>query len=186
MVYVFLATGCEEVEALSPVDVMRRAGIECETVSISGEQVVQSSHNVGIVADRILSEIDFTKADALVLPGGLPGATNLDACEPLREGIMHCYQAGKLLAAICAGPLVYGHLGILNGRRATCYPGFETELSGAIYTAVPVEVDGQFVTGFGPAAAWEFGYRITEALGYGNKAKALREGMMYNKLVGID
>lgn len=183
MVYVFLATGCEEVEALAPVDVMRRAGVECKTVSITGDRTVVSSHNIPIVADNVIAEIDFGKADMIVLPGGLPGATNLDACEPLREGIMNLYNGGRWLAAICAAPLVYGHLGILDGRKATCYPGFEKELKGATYTGKPVEVDGQFITGFGPAAAFELGYTILEALGYKDKADALREGMMYERLV---
>ena len=182
MVYVFLATGFEEVEALTPVDIMRRAGVECETVSITDETIVPSSHGIGIVADRVIGEIDFSKADMIVLPGGLPGATNLDACETLKQGIIQLFKDGRHLAAICAAPLVYGHLGILEGHSATCYPGFETELKGATYTASPVQVDEQFITGFGPAAAFEFGYTILEELGYGDKAKALREGMMYNKL----
>ena len=138
MIYFFLATGFEDIEMIAPLDIVRRAGIEAQTVSITGEKVVTSAHGVGFVADVLLEEIDFSQADMLVLPGGLPGATNLDACQPLRDGIMKHYRAGKKLAAICAAPMVYGHLGILDGIKATCYPGFETELAGAEYTAAEV------------------------------------------------
>lgn len=183
MVYVFLATGFEDIEMIAPVDIMRRAGISVQTVSITGESVVQSAHGIGIVADILLQEADFSQADILVLPGGLPGATNLDACEPLRQAIMDHYQAGKTLAAICAAPLVYGHLGILNGIKATCYPGFETELAGATYTASICEQDGQFITACGPGAAMEFGYTLAAKMGKTAEATQLREGMMYQRIL---
>jgi 4-methyl-5(b-hydroxyethyl)-thiazole monophosphate biosynthesis len=183
MIYFFLATGFEDIEMIAPLDIVRRAGIEAQTVSITGEKVVTSAHGVGFVADVLLEEIDFSQADMLVLPGGLPGATNLDACQPLCEVIMKHYRAGKKLAAICAAPMVYGHLGILDGIKATCYPGFETELAGAEYTAAVCQQDGQFITACGPGAAMEFGYIITQAMGKTTEAAALREGMMYNKLL---
>ena len=183
MVYVFLAEGFEDVEALAPIDIMRRAGIEVQTVSITDDIIVSSAHGVGFLADTILESVDFSEADALVLPGGLPGATNLDACAPLREAIMQHYRAGKTLAAICAAPLVYGHLGLLSGVKATCYPGFETELHGADYTAALVQQDGQFVTAKGPGAAMEFGYVLVERLLNKQTADQLREGMMYNFLM---
>ena len=168
---------------IAPLDIVRRAGIEAQTVSITGEKVVTSAHGVGFVADVLLEEMDFSQADMLVLPGGLPGATNLDACQPLRDGIMKHYRAGKKLAAICAAPMVYGHLGILDGIKATCYPGFETELAGSEYTAAVCQQDGQFITACGPGAAMEFGYIITQAMGKTTEAATLREGMMYNKLL---
>lgn len=183
MIYIFLAPGFEDIEMIAPLDIMRRAGLQVQTVSITGENIVYSAHQVGFVADVLLQDIDFAEAELLVLPGGLPGATNLDACEPLRQGIMAHYNAGRLLAAICAAPLVYGHLGILDGIRATCYPGFETELTGAHYTAQPVEQDGQFITAFGPGAAMAFGYALTERMGKAAEAAALREGMMYNRIL---
>lgn len=182
MIYFFLATGFEDIEMIAPLDIVRRAGIEARTVSITGEKVVTSAHGVGFLADALLEEIDFSKADMLVLPGGLPGAANLDACQPLCDGIMMHFRAGKKLAAICAAPMVYGHLGILDGLKATCYPGFETELAGAEYTAAVCQQDGQFITACGPGAAMEFGYTITEAMGKTVEAAGLREGMMYNKL----
>lgn len=165
MIYFFLATGFEDIEMIAPLDIVRRAGIQAQTVSITGEKIVTSAHGVGFVADTLLDEIDFSNADMLVLPGGLPGAANLDACQPLCDGIMKHYRAGKKLAAICAAPMVYGHLGILDGIKATCYPGFETELTGAQYTAAICQQDGQFITACGPGAAMEFGYTITQAMG---------------------
>jgi len=183
MIYAFLATGFEDIEALAPVDIMRRAGLNVETVSITENRVVTSAHGVGMVADRLLSEIDFGNADLLFLPGGLPGATNLDACTELREGLLAHFKAGKLIAAICAAPLVLGHLGILEGKRSTCYPGFETELHGAIYTKALVEQDGQIITGKGPGAAFELGYILVERLVNSEVAAQLREGMMYNFLL---
>ena len=186
MIYFFLATGFEDIEMIAPLDIVRRAGIQAQTVSITGEKIVTSAHGVGFVADTLLDEIDFSNADMLVLPGGLPGAANLDACQPLCDGIMKHYRAGKKLAAICAAPMVYGHLGILDGIKATCYPGFETELTGAQYTAAICQQDGQFITACGPGAAMEFGYTITQAMGEADQAATLRQGMMYNKLLHQD
>lgn len=179
MIYLFLAEGFEEIEALAPLDILRRAGVEVETVSITDNQVVCGSHGVYVLADRILPALDWDDAEMIVLPGGLPGSTNLDACEELREGIMRLYGEDKPLAAICAAPQVYGHLGILKGVRATCYPGVETELDGAVYTAARVEQDGQFITGNGPGAAMEFGYTIAESIKGKEVVLPLRKGMMY-------
>ena len=120
MIYVFLATGFEDIEAIAPVDIIRRAGLKVQTVSITGERIVTSAHGGGIVADLLLSEVDYSKAEMLVLPGGLPGSTNLDACKLLTDAIKRHYEAGGAIAAICAAPLVFGHLGLLKGRRATC------------------------------------------------------------------
>lgn len=184
MIYSFLATGFEDIEALAVIDIIRRAGLELETVSITGDKVVTSAHGVGFVADRLMEEVDCSRAEMLILPGGMPGATNLDACEPLRKAILAHHAAGKMLAAICAAPLVYGHLGLLKGVKATCYPGFETELTGATYTAQIVEKDGQFITGRGPAAAFELGYAIVDHILGDGAADGLREGMMYNQLLG--
>lgn len=183
MIYVFLATGFEDIEALAPVDIMRRAGMKVQMVSITGEQVVVSAHGVGITADIQLSDVDFHQAEMLVLPGGLPGATNLDACQPLTSAIKRHFEAGGAVAAICAAPLVFGHLGILNGRRATCYPGFETELKGADYTAAIVEHDGNIITGKGPGAAFEFGYTIVDFFLGEGASQPLRQGMIYQELL---
>lgn len=182
MIYVFLATGFEDIEALAPVDIMRRAALEVKTVSVTGRQTVESAHGVGIVADMLLSEVDFGKADMLVLPGGMPGASNLDACRLLTEAISRHHDAGKPLAAICAAPLVFGHLGLLRGRRATCYPGFETELKGADYTASIIEQDGNIITAKGPGAAFELGYAIVDFFLGEGASRPLRHGMIYEEL----
>lgn len=183
MIYVFLATGFEDIEALAPVDIMRRAGLQVQTVSVTGDRLVQSSHGVGIVADTLLPDVNFHEAEMLVLPGGLPGATNLDACRPLTQAIRRHREAGGAIAAICAAPLVFGHLGLLEGRRATCYPGVEPELKGADYTAAIVEQDEGIITGKGPAAAFEFGYAIVDHfLGQG-ASLPLRKGMIYAELI---
>ena len=178
MIYTFLATGFEDIEALAPVDIMRRAGLQVETVSITGERIVVSAHGVGVVADCLLSEIDFQDAELLFLPGGLPGATNLDACEPLREGLRRHYDAGRLIAAICAAPLVLGHLGLLDGVKATCYPGFEGQLEGAVVTGAMAEQDGNVITGKGPAAAAEFALKIAALLVGQEKADEVAAGML--------
>lgn len=182
MIYQFLATGFEDIEALAPLDIIRRAGLDITTVSITGEKIVYSAHGVGVVADAILADVDLSGADMLVLPGGLPGSTNLDECEPLRQAILKHHAEGKPLAAICAAPMVYGHLGILEGVKATCYPGVQGQLKGAEYTGEIVTKDGQFITGRGPGAAMAFGYAIAEHF-LGEEAVApLREGMIYNQL----
>ena len=182
MIYVFLATGFEDIEAIAPVDIMRRAGLEVQTVSITSERTVTSAHGVGIVADILFQDVDFQKAEMLVLPGGMPGATNLDACKPLTEAIVRHHKAGGPIAAICAAPLVFGHLGVLEGKQATCYPGFETELRGADYTAAIVQQDGNIITGKGPGAASELGYTIVDFFLGEGASLPLRQGMIYSEL----
>lgn len=184
MIYLFLAQGFEEIEALAVVDILRRAEVQVETVSITDNQVVFGAHGIPVIAERILPAIDFDDAEMFILPGGLPGSLHLDACEELRQGIRQLYEAGKTLAAICAAPMVFGHMGLLKGLKATCYPGCEGHLEGATYTGALVEQDGQFITGKGPAAAFEFAYAIVEHLGGADKVKALREGMIYNEVKG--
>ena len=182
MIYAFMADGFEEVEALGVIDVCRRAGLEINMVSIMPTEVVVGAHGVKIVADSMLADNDYSGADMLFLPGGMPGAQHLNDCEPLSQIIMQHYRAGKPLAAICAAPMVYGNLGILQGKDATCYPGFEKFLTGANYTAALTEQDGQFFTGKGPAAALQLGYDIVAHFCGENIAEALKAGMMYNDL----
>lgn len=179
MIYAFLADGLEEVEALGVIDVCRRAGIEVVTVSIMPTNTVNGAHGIKIIADTMFADNDYTNADMLFLPGGMPGAKNLNDCAPLTAAIMQHYNAGKPLAAICAAPMVYGNLGILNGKKATCYPGFEQYLTGCEYTGALTEHDGQFFTGKGPAAALQLGYDIVEHFCGKDVAEGLKEGMMY-------
>ncbi len=181
-IYVFLATGFEDVEALGVIDVCRRAALPVKTVSVTGESTVASCHHVGVVADALFEDIDFSDASMLFLPGGLPGATNLEAHEGLRRVILAHFEAGRPLAAICAAPMVYGKLGLLNGKRATCYPGFEPDLLGATATGELVVCDGQFFLGKGPAAALLLGYTIVEHFCGKAKADELRKGMLYDQI----
>ena len=182
MIYVFLATGFEDIEALGFVDVCRRASLPLCTVSVTGESIVMSAHNVGILADEIFENIDFSDAELLYLPGGMPGAANLNGHPELRSLIMKQYESGKPLAAICAAPMVYGNLGLLEGKHATCYPGFEETLTGADTTGDLVVVDGQFFLGKGPAAVLELSYTIVEHLCGKQVADQIRNGMLYNEL----
>ena len=183
MITVFLANGFEEVEAITPVDIMRRAGLDVRTVSIYDSPMVTGAHKVPIQADMVFCQVDFSQVDLIVLPGGLPGSTNLDACEPLCQAIKKHTEGGKPVAAICAAPLVLGHLGLLVGRKATCYPGVEPELTGATCTGAMVEVDGNIITGKGPAAAVEFGYTLVEQFKSPEATLPLRDGMLYSQLL---
>jgi len=177
-IFVFLAEGFEEIEALTPVDVLRRAGLSVQTVSVMDEQVVAGAHGVPVLADKMFAEINPEDAEMILLPGGLPGATNLDAHEGLSQLILDFAEADKPLAAICAAPLVLGNRGLLQGKKATCYPGFETYLQGAEYTAALVEKDGNIITGKGPGAAMEFAFAIVEKYCGMDKVNELKQCMM--------
>lgn len=184
-VYVFLANDFEDVEALIPVDVLRRGGVEVITVSITGDsQVVESAHNVQIMADAMIEDCDFSDADLLFLPGGMPGASNLYEHEGVRQAVLAQAKAGKKVAAICAAPaVVLAQLGILDGKRATCYPGFEKLLTKAEYTADLVTVDGNITTAEGPAAAFPFAYELLSQLVSKEVSDQIAEGMRFKHLM---
>ncbi len=162
-VVIFLANGFEETEALAPLDVMRRAGIEVELVSIEAELTVTSSHTVKVVADSLLSD-GVGDYDLVMLPGGMPGTKNLLADQRVCDEVLRAAQNGKHVAAICAAPMILGRLGLLKGKKATCFPGFEGELEGAKHINVPVVTDGNIITGRGAGAAIDFGLAIISAL----------------------
>lgn len=175
---IFLAEGFEEMEAMFPLDVMRRGGLNVKTVSVTGKQTVVSSHQVPVVADMLFEEVKSEDVEMIVLPGGLPGATNLDAHEGLDKLIMEFAAAGKPMAAICAAPMVYGKRGLLKGKKATCYPGFDKYLEGAEYTGNMVEKADNFILGKGPAAAPEFGFAILEHFAGTEKVEEVKKGML--------
>ena len=177
-IFVFLADGFEEIEAITPVDVLKRAGLNVQTVSVMEEQTVIGAHGIPVVADKMFADIDLDNAEMLLLPGGLPGATNLDAHQGLSDMIMAFASERKPLAAICAAPLVFGNRGLLQGKKATCYPGFESYLAGAEYTAALVETDGNFITAKGPGAAMDFAFAIVEKYCGIEKVNELKLGMM--------
>ncbi len=177
-IYLFLADGFEEVEALGTVDVLRRAGLPVKTVSIMGQLEVTSSHNVTVKADMTFSEEALRDAEMLVLPGGMPGALTLSEHEGLRHVILAFSAACRPLAAICAAPMVYGKLGLLKDKKATCYPGFEKYLEGATPTGALVEQDANFITGKGPGATFEFAMAIVAKFCGKAKVAELKQGMI--------
>lgn len=179
MVYVHLATGFEEVEALTIVDILRRAGVEVKTVSITGEKLVMGTHGIGVEADLLYEDTDYEACEMIVLPGGLPGASNLEAHEGLANYIK-CFAAnGKKLAAICAAPMAFGTHGVLEGKKATIYPGMEDRLTGAQATGEGVTKDGNIITGKGPAYAMAFALALAEELKGSETAAGVAEGLLY-------
>lgn len=164
MVYEFLADGFEIVEAMSPVDMLRRAKTEVKTVGIGGTEI-RSSCGVKVVADIGEGEVKLDDSvDAVILPGGMPGTLNLEKSETVQKAINFANENGKLVCAICAAPSVLGHAGILDGREATCFPGFEDALVGAKISSDHVVKDGNIITAKGAGVATSFGLKIVEAL----------------------
>jgi len=168
---------------LIPVDVLRRGGVEVVTVSVTGKQTVETAHRVKIEADALFADCDFSDADLLMLPGGMPGASNLNNHDGVRQALLKQHASGKKVAAICAAPLVLGGLGILRGKRATCYPGFEQTLEGATYTGELCTVDGNVTTGEGPAAAFPFAYALLAQLVSQEVSDQVAEGMRFKHLM---
>ena len=161
MIAVLLADGFEEIEALAPVDFLRRAGVRVATVSLTGKPVL-GAHGIEVSADIPLNDVDFSHAEMIVLPGGMPGTTHLDECSEMSEILASVYDKGGYLAAICAAPMVLGKRGYLNGRQAVCYPGFEEYLHGAEVSSKFVVRDGRIITAKSAGVAWEFGYTLAE------------------------
>lgn len=180
-VYEFLAEGFEEIEALAPVDILRRGGVDVQTVSVTGSLEVVSSHGVTVKADLLIEEVgDCSDADLLVLPGG---SVKLNDSQRLKEIIALHNGKGKTIGAICAAPMVLGTMGLLNGRRATCYPGFEGYLEGAEYTRELITVDGNIITAEGPAVSLSFGYKLLSLFVPENEVKAVEDGMRFTHLM---
>lgn len=163
-VAVFFGTGYEEIEALAVVDILRRAKIETDMVSIMGERSVTGSHKIVVEMDKLLEEVDFNRVDMIVLPGGLAGTNHLEACEPLMEQVDRFVANDKMVAAICAAPSILGHRGHLQGKKACSYPSFESHLEGAKVQHQPAVIDGNIITGRGMGAAVPFGLAILEKL----------------------
>jgi DJ-1 family protein len=180
-VYIFIASHFEETEAIGTIDVLRRAGIEVITVSISDEKVIESSHGVKIVTDKTFNECNFDDGSMIVLPGGMPGTRNLQNCKHLADLIAKYNKEGKYLAAICAAPLVYGQMNLLNGKDATCYPGFEDELIGANHKKEPVVVSGNFISSRGAGTVYDFSLKLVEILQSKEAAEKVKESIIYKQ-----
>ncbi len=159
MYYLFLANGFEITEAMAPLDIMRRAGMDVQTVGVTGSEV-QSSNGVTVKADIDLSQISYDDIEGAILPGGMPGTLNLKACSAVTDCVRFCYDSGKLVASICAAPSIFGAMEILRDRTATCFPGFEKDLKGAVCTGAHTETDGNVITAKGAGCALEFGHAI--------------------------
>lgn len=178
-VYVFLADGFEEIEGLTVVDLLRRAGIDTKMISVMEILKVTGSHNIEITADSLFADNDYEDAEMLVLPGGMPGTLNLQKHQGLTELLRKHYAAGKKVAAICAAPSVLGGLGFLEGKRAVCYPGFEEKLTGADVGTEKVAVDGNVTTSRGMGTAIEFGLSLIAQMTDEETADRMRKGIIY-------
>ena len=179
------APGFEEVEGIAVLDLLRRAGIEADTVAVARDVMITAAHGLRLLCDRTLGDKDFSfePYDMIVLPGGMPGTTNLAACKPLCDELVARAEAGRPLAAICAAPTVFAGLGILKGRRACCYPGMEGMLveGGAIACEDAVTVDGNLITSRGMGTAIAFGLAIVEKYCGADAAQALAKGIVHTQ-----
>ena len=180
-VYVFTADGFEEIEGLTVVDLMRRAGARVEMVSISDGLAVKGSHGIEIKADTFFEEVDFGQADLLVLPGGMPGTLHLGEHRGLTKALVDFNAQGKRIAAICAAPSVLGGLGLLKGKRAVCYPGFEDKLTGASVETKEVVTDGNITTSRGLGTAIPFALELISLLFGEEKAEEIRKSVIYRE-----
>lgn len=180
MVYVFLAKGFEELEALAPVDVLRRAGVKVKTVGVTGKRV-SGSHGISVNCDIVIADATFDELEGIILPGGLPGTTNLEADETVQEFIDYAATNGKVIGAICAAPMILGRKGLLRGKNAVCYTGFEKELTGAHVLDRPAVRDENIVTGWGAGGAMDFALLYLEAISENRElAKKIARQMRYN------
>lgn len=179
MIYLFLANGFEEIEALATLDILRRCGLQVTTVSVHDGLNVTAAHGLTVQADKLFAEVNLEQSEALVLPGGMPGAQNLLLHEGLHAALCAQHARGGLVAAICAAPMVLGQHGLLEGRAATCYPGFEPKLTGANVSGDYVVTDGNVITGKGPAAAVEFAFTISARFVPQSTIDEVRAGMLF-------
>ncbi|MCR5624304.1 MAG: DJ-1/PfpI family protein [Lachnospiraceae bacterium] len=180
---IFLADGHEEVEMLTEVDMLRRVNISIDMISITGDLCVTGSHGIKIMADKLISDLsdeDYDEAEMLILPGGMPGTLNLRDCEELSKRIMEFNEKGKYLAAVCAAPTVFGGLGLLQGKNATCFPGMEDGLTGANKLTDKVVTDGNIITSRGMGTCIEFAGEIIANLADRKTSDEIKKKIVYN------
>ncbi len=181
MIYVFLANGFEEIEALAPVDFLLRAGVDVKTVGVSGK-FCRGAHGINVEADILPEDVVLgDNLQGIILPGGMPGAENLNNSDDVQKAIDYCAENGKIIGAICAAPFILGRKGLLKGKNATCFPGFEGELKGASLLESGVVTDGAIVTAKGAGVAWEFGAAICSVLMGEEKAQQILRGIQWRK-----
>lgn len=172
-VSVLLADGFEEIEALTVVDLLRRAQIYVDTVSITEEYIVHGAHGINVQTEDTFDEVNFVESDMIVLPGGMPGTTNLMEHEGVRRVVKDFAENGKPVAAICAAPMVLADLGLIKGKKITCYPSVEKEIQGSVFTHLPVTVDGNIITSRGVGTAIAFALKLIEILSGSEKAEEI-------------
>ncbi len=181
MIYVYLANGFEEIEALAPVDFLRRAGVEAVLVGV-GSDIICGAHGIKVFADITADKAELSdNLHGIILPGGMPGAENLNNSSDVQKAIDYCAENGKIISAICAAPFILGRKGLLEGKNATCFPGFEDELKGANITDSGVVIDGMVVTAKGAGVAWEFGAAICSMITGEEKAIQILRGIQWKK-----
>jgi len=178
MIYVFFAEGFEECEALVPVDILRRAEIEVKTVGV-GSNIITGAHGIRVFCDTINKDLSLENSEGIILPGGMPGTINLENDAVVQKTIDYCVENDLLIGAICAAPSILGHKNLLNGKKATCFPGFEKDLYGAIICDTPVIRDGKIITSCGAGAAFQFGFEILTALKGTEFSNNLQKQMKY-------
>lgn len=178
MIYIFLAEGFEETEAITPIDMLRRCGKDVITVGVTGKTVM-GAHNIPIVCDITIEETTTDNLEMIILPGGMPGTNNLSACEKLKKLITYCSNNNIFIGAICAAPSILGKLSLLNGKKAVCYPGFESTLKGAEIQTEAAVRDGYIITSRGAGTALDFSYQLILALIGEDAAKKLAESIIW-------
>ena len=178
MVYLFLSNGFEECEAITPLDILRRANVEVETVGI-GSKTITGSHNITVNCDTVNKDLSFDNLEGIILPGGMPGTLNLEADSTVQSAIDYCANNNLLISAICAAPQILGHKGLLNGKNATCFPGFEDELKGCVLSQQKVVTDGNIITARGAGVAFQFGFEILKYLTDEKTSESLKKVMQF-------
>ena len=178
-VSVLLAEGFEEIEALTVVDLLRRAQIYVDTVSIMEDYMVHGAHGISVQTEDLFDQVNFVESDMIILPGGMPGTTNLDAHSGVKRVVKDFFEEGKYIGAICAAPTVLGNLGLLKGKRVSCYPSVETQIQGAVMTRMSVTVDGNLITSRGVGPAIDFALKLIEILAGKEKSKEIAQSIVY-------
>ena len=178
MVCILLGTGFEEIEAITPCDILRRGGVETRFVGVNGS-VVTGGHGIAVGCDLTIDELDPTKAEMLVVPGGLGGVESIGKSKTAMDALKTAWEAGKFVCAICAGPTVLAKLGITDGKTVTCYPGCEEQMGDCIQTGKQAVRDGKLICGQAPGAAAAFGFLLLEALKGKQTAETVRKGMVF-------
>ncbi len=178
MVYVFLADGFEEIEALTSIDVLRRAEIEVQSIGITGKKVC-GAHNICVEADKNIEDFNENNVEAIILPGGLKGTQNLDSSDFVKNAVNKAFNDGKLVCAICAAPMILGKMGVLQNKKATCYPGFEKYFENAEYVKEAVVKDGNVITSNGMGSALEFAFEIVTSIKGREIAEKIKKEIQY-------